>query len=107
MPVKRAARAAKKSVLPWAAALAAIAGLAAIWFTVLKPADVPTARATVPSIAVLPFDDMSPEKNLAYMGDGVAEDIISMLARSPDVIGDRAQFVLHLQGQGHRRAADR
>ncbi len=28
---------------------------------------------------------MSPEKNLAYLGDGVAEDIISMLARAPDL----------------------
>jgi TolB-like protein/Tfp pilus assembly protein PilF len=28
---------------------------------------------------------MSPEKNFGYLGDGVADDIISMLARAPDV----------------------
>jgi TolB-like protein/DNA-binding winged helix-turn-helix (wHTH) protein len=39
-----------------------------------------------PAIAVLPFDDMSADGSLRYMGDGVAEDIISMLARSPDVL---------------------
>lgn len=45
----------------------------------------PPAEAP-PSIAVLPFDDMSAGGDLQYFGDGVAEDIISMLARSPDVI---------------------
>jgi TolB-like protein/DNA-binding winged helix-turn-helix (wHTH) protein len=39
-----------------------------------------------PSVAVLPFDDMSADGSLGYMGDGVAEDIIAMLARSPDVL---------------------
>ena len=34
---------------------------------------------------MLPFDDMNADRSLAYLGDGVAEDIISMLARSPDV----------------------
>jgi TolB-like protein/DNA-binding winged helix-turn-helix (wHTH) protein len=38
-----------------------------------------------PSIAVLPFNDMSADGSLRYMGSGVAEDIIVMLARSPDV----------------------
>ena len=72
---------------PWAAAaaLAAIAALGAIWFVVTGPADAPTASATIPSIAVLPFDNMSGDPALDYFGDGVAEDIISMLARAPDL----------------------
>jgi adenylate cyclase len=37
------------------------------------------------SVAVLPFDDMSSAKDAAYLGDGIAEDIITMLARSPDL----------------------
>jgi TolB-like protein/tetratricopeptide (TPR) repeat protein len=41
---------------------------------------------TVPSVAVLPFDDMSGEGNLGYLGDGVAEDIITALSRFPDVV---------------------
>jgi class 3 adenylate cyclase len=77
---------AAKRLWPWAAAIAAaaVAALAAVWFTVMRPAGPPTP-STIPSIAVLPFDNMSPEKNFGYLGDGVAEDIISMLARAPDV----------------------
>jgi adenylate cyclase len=43
------------------------------------------ASAHVPSIAVLPFDDMSPDKTLGYLGDGMSEDIITMLSRFPDL----------------------
>jgi adenylate cyclase len=40
--------------------------------------------STVPSVAVLPFDDLSAKQNLGYLGDGVAEDIITALSRFPD-----------------------
>jgi len=33
--------------------------------------------STVPSVAVLPFDDLSAQQNLGYLGDGVAEDVIT------------------------------
>ena len=42
--------------------------------------------STVPSVAVLPFDDLSADQNLAYLGDGVAEDIITALSRFPDLV---------------------
>jgi TolB-like protein/Tfp pilus assembly protein PilF len=35
--------------------------------------------ATLPSIAVLPFEDMSPEKDQEYFCDGVAEEIMNAL----------------------------
>ncbi len=35
------------------------------------------------SIAVLPFTDMSADQDQAYMGDGVAEEVLSLLARVP------------------------
>jgi drug/metabolite transporter (DMT)-like permease len=44
----------------------------------------PAARATrdeVPSIAVLPFSDMSPDRSQAYFAEGMAEEIIHALAR--------------------------
>ena len=44
----------------------------------------PEVSTTVPSVAVLPFDDLSAEQNLGYLGDGVAEDIITALSRFPD-----------------------
>ena len=42
-------------------------------------------RAHFPAIAVLPFDDLSPDKSLGYLGDGVSEDIIGMLSRFTDL----------------------
>ena len=85
LPAKRLVPVSPKRALPWAAALAAIAVLAAIWFAVPRPAAVPEVSADIPSIAVLPFDNLSDDPKLGYFGDGVAEDIISMLARAPDV----------------------
>jgi adenylate cyclase len=43
------------------------------------------ASAGAPSIAVLAFDNMSDDPNLGYFSDGVSEDIIAGLARSPDL----------------------
>ena len=37
------------------------------------------AKADVPSIAVLPFDDMSPQKDQDYFCEGMAEEIINAL----------------------------
>ena len=42
--------------------------------------------STVPAVAVLPFDNMSADQNLGYLGDGVAEDIITALSRFPDLV---------------------
>lgn len=41
--------------------------------------------STVPSVAVLSFDDFSAGQNLGYLGDGVSEDIITALSRFPDL----------------------
>jgi TolB-like protein/tetratricopeptide (TPR) repeat protein len=46
----------------------------------------PHISATVPAVAVLPFDDLSADQNLGYLGDGVAEDIITALSRFPDLV---------------------
>ena len=72
-----------------------LAGLAAAgWYGLMRsPSHV--VGAHVPSIAVLPFDDLSPDKSLGYLGDGVSEDIITMLSRFPDlsVIARNSSFV--------------
>jgi adenylate cyclase len=80
---------------PLAAALIVLAGLAtAGWYGLMRS---PPQRVTghVPAIAVMPFDDMSPDKSLGYLGDGVSEDIITMLSRFPDlsVIARNSSFV--------------
>jgi TolB-like protein len=60
---------------------------AALLWAVLQQTNVPStpdSSSSVPSIAVLPFEDLSSGKSLGYLGDGVAEDIITMLSRFPD-----------------------
>ena len=53
------------------------------------------AATHVQSIAVLPFDDLSPDKSLGYLGDGVSDDIITMLSRFPElsVVARNSSFV--------------
>jgi adenylate cyclase len=71
---------------PLAAALVLLAGLgAASWYGLVRSHS-HLVSTHVPSIAVLPFDDMSADKSLGYLGDGVSEDIITMLSRFPDVL---------------------
>lgn len=41
----------------------------------------PAAISTVPSIAVLPFADMSPDKDQEYFADGITEELLNRLAR--------------------------
>ena len=47
-----------------------------------KPPQLEEARG---SIAVFPFDSPSPDAGDAYLADGIAEEIISMLSRVPDL----------------------
>jgi adenylate cyclase len=42
---------------------------------------VPGAGPAAPSIAVLPFEDMSPSHDQAYLCDGIAEEILNRLAQ--------------------------
>ena len=87
-PAKR--KPAKSALADWArpvaAAMVLLAGVAAAaWYGLMRsPSHLVGAHA--PSIAVLPFDDLSPDKSLGYLGDGVSEDIITMLSRFPDVL---------------------
>ena len=41
--------------------------------------------SALPSVAVLSFDDLSAQRKFGYLGDGVAEDIITVLSRFPDL----------------------
>ena len=53
-----------------------------------------------PAIAVLPFANLSGDPEQEYFSDGISEDIITALVQAALVLRDRAQLVLHLQGQG-------
>jgi adenylate cyclase len=86
-PAKR--KPAKSGLANWAKPVGAVmillAGLAATGSYGLFRSPSHLVGAHVPSIAVLPFDGMSPDKSLGYFGDGVSEDIITMLSRFPDL----------------------
>ena len=58
--------------------------------TAAQPASSQRRRPTAPapdekSIAVLPFVDMSAEKDQEYMADGIAEELLNLLAQVPDL----------------------
>ena len=77
-----------------AAAVLAIGVSAAGWYG-LMPSPPHLAATHVQSIAVLPFDDLSSDRSLGYLGDGVSEDIITMLSRFPElsVVARNSSFV--------------
>jgi adenylate cyclase len=64
----------------------------------------PLALLDKPSIAVLPFQNISGDPEQEYFVDGMVEEIITALSRIR-AVRDRAQFEFYLQGQGSRRKA--
>jgi eukaryotic-like serine/threonine-protein kinase len=66
------------------------------------------APATQPSIAVLPFADMSPGKDHEWFSDGVAEDIINALTHVPGlvVIARTSAFAFKGKNEDIRRIAE-
>ena len=92
--------ASKRGRMPWHEAVLALlllAGLlaAGVFFFHHRPAQKPTAAFTagtpvavsVPdkSIAVLPFENLSDDKQNAYFADGVQDEVLSHLARIADL----------------------
>src|SRR4029077_13439096 len=63
-------------------ALLAVGGF---WFFQRGPAKVSTPMAAAKSIAVLPFVDMSQNKDQEYFSDGIAEELLNRLAQLPDL----------------------
>jgi TolB-like protein len=49
--------------------------------TVQPPADLRRTDASEKSIAVLPFNDLSPSEDHAYFGEGIAEELLGALAK--------------------------
>jgi len=82
VPAPPAVRRSRPWILAVAAAALAAIGVA-VYFSRLPPvAEPPPNAAAVHSIVVLPFLDMSAEKDQGYFADGVAEEILNRLAQS-------------------------
>jgi DNA-binding winged helix-turn-helix (wHTH) protein len=60
-----------------------------------------------PSIAVLPFQNLSGDPDQEYFVDGMVEEITTALCRICWLFRDRPQFELHLQGPSRRCEAGR
>jgi TolB-like protein/tetratricopeptide (TPR) repeat protein len=78
---------ARRSIL--GAALAVVAAtIATSWLAVTMrgaPPSASEAQRREPSVAVLPFVDISAERESEYLADGIAEDILDRLAQMPAV----------------------
>jgi TolB-like protein/DNA-binding winged helix-turn-helix (wHTH) protein len=69
----------------------------------------PPVPAESPSIAVLPFVDMSEGQDHGYLGDGIAEEILNRLAQSTDlrVISRTSSFVFRNKPLDIREVAEK
>jgi TolB-like protein/lipoprotein NlpI len=72
----------ERSRLPWIAG--AIAVLAAIGLYLFMPASHP-ARANSKTIAVLPFRNLTEQKEEEYFSDGITDDILTQLSKIADL----------------------
>ncbi|HSA93630.1 MAG TPA: tetratricopeptide repeat protein, partial [Terriglobales bacterium] len=64
-------------------AVVVLAVAAGLWLGRGRPAS--ESAQVAPSIAVLPFVDMSEEKNQEYFSDGLAEELLNNLAKIPEL----------------------
>ena len=75
--------------------------------TTLVEAQMDLTLPDKPSIAVLPFQNMSGDPEQEYFADGMVEEIITALSRVTLAVCDRPQFELYVQRAGGEREADR
>ena len=77
----------------WPAGVLALVGitalLAGVWYVGRQSAPAaaadPAAGPVSQSIAVLPFADMSPDKDQEYFSDGISEELLNLLAKIPEL----------------------
>jgi adenylate cyclase len=88
-PRPSAARLAPEIRLGWRGMLLMVASLAAVAWILFRVGTPEPAPEPVPaperSIAVLPFDDLSPEGDQLYFADGLADEMIGLLAGLPQL----------------------
>ena len=82
LPKESPTRERPRWVVPTGAAIA-LAAIAAIVFWIAKPHTDEVRQRT--SVAVLPFADLSPERDQQYLADGIAEEILDLLSRATTV----------------------
>ena len=101
-PARRLGPLPSQRAWPWAAAIAAVLlVIAGAWFAArppppksIAPPDPPVVADARPSLVVLPFANLSDDKEQGYLADGITEDLTTALARVPGlfVISRNAAF---------------
>jgi len=84
-------------------AIAAIAALAIGWYFFGQPsyrADDPQAQQGPPSVAVLPFANLSGDPAQEFFSDGMTEEILNVLVKIPDLKVAARTSVFAFKGQG-------
>ena len=77
-------------------------GDAAVRVQAAAPVEAPAAAgATSRSIAVLAFEDLSPEGDQEYFADGIAEEILNLLAKLPELKVAGRTSAFQFKGQHH------
>ncbi len=82
---------AKGSGVPWheivigALLVAALAGGAYLWFHRSSHPEAANAAVAEKSIAVLPFVNMSSDKDQEFFSDGISEELLNLLAKVPQL----------------------
>ena len=87
-PARRARLSTKRALAAAAVILLVLLGAGGAWYTFLGflgPASTPVTASGVPSLAVLPFVNMSGDPGQDYLGPGVAESIITVLSSFPSI----------------------
>src|SRR6202040_2372547 len=94
-----AARAPKKHVWIYVVAIGAMVSIA-LFFLGRYTARTSNNASNLPakSIAVLPFENLSDDKNTGYFSDGITEEILNALAQIPNLKVAARRSAFQLQG---------
>ena len=64
----------------WIGGIVLAAAMMFLAYLIIKPG---SEHETTKTIAVLPFEDLSPDKDQAYLSDGLSEELMNVLAQNP------------------------
>jgi TolB-like protein/class 3 adenylate cyclase/Tfp pilus assembly protein PilF len=102
-PAARRKRAAfRKFLLGAVALLAAVAAITFLFFRYKRPLTIPELAVPEKSIAVLPFENLSEEKQNAFFADGVMDEILTDLSRIADLKVISRTSVMHYKSGAAR-----
>lgn len=104
-PAGKAPPASRLRVVWATAGLALILGAGLAWGLRARPQSGPSDKAAAPSIAVLPFEDLSPAQDQRFFAEGLSDHLSGILASVKGVKVASRTAVLPFRGRGGDPAA--